>query len=99
MKRVLTLVMALALGGCVYDPYTGGYYPTAPAYAPAYTAPYAYPYTGYPYAYPYPFYPGFTGGVVIGGGFNNFHNHGVFFPHHGFIGPNRAFIGPNRGVV
>jgi hypothetical protein len=43
--------VAALLGGCVYDPYTGGYYPCC-----------AYPYQPHPYYYPgygYPAQPGY----------------------------------------
>jgi hypothetical protein len=43
MKRILLLVTTLVVSGCVYDPYAGGYYPAAAAYAaPAYVPPMAY---------------------------------------------------------
>ena len=44
---VLTALLASA---CVYDPYTGGYYPCCGYY------PYGYPYAPY-YSYPPPIYP------------------------------------------
>ena len=41
---------ASLLGGCVYDPYTGTYYPCCGYYGYSY---YRYPYYRYPPAYPY----------------------------------------------
>jgi hypothetical protein len=57
-RRASILLGLLLLGGCVYDPYTGGYYPCCsyPAYprAPYYPYPYPPPQYGYP---PPPGYP------------------------------------------
>ena len=48
---LLLFIIAALLAGCVYDPYTGTYYPCCSYY-------------GYPYQYPYPPYyqypPGYT---------------------------------------
>ena len=72
MKRMLLLVAILVVAGCVYDPYAGGYYPAAAAYAaPAYAPPMAYappPVVVAPPVYAPPVY-GYGGpSVVIGGG-------------------------------
>lgn len=56
MRGVLLALALSLLAGCVYDPYTGGYYPTAPAY-------------GYPaYGYAPNYYGGYNATVVVGGG-------------------------------
>lgn len=53
----MLLGLAAMLAGCVYDPYTGGYYPCC---AYPYQQPYAAPYYRAPapgYGYPPPGYP------------------------------------------
>jgi len=102
MKRLLSAIALLALGGCVYPTYPGyGYYGGGyggPYYA-GYGGPYYAGYAGtYPYGGYYPpaafFAPPIYGSVFFGSGFHN-HNQGHFF-----VGPNRrAFVGPNGGVV
>jgi hypothetical protein len=59
IRRAPILLGLLLLGGCVYDPYTGTYYPccTYPApygYAPYYPYPYPPPQYGYPPPAGYP---------------------------------------------
>jgi hypothetical protein len=67
MMKKLSVLGAILLAGCVYDPYTGGYYP-AGYYPPSYYAAAAAPPAGYtsstpgtaayaPPPAPYPYYP------------------------------------------
>ncbi len=65
LRRALPLLVlagAGLLGGCVYDPYSGGY---APGVVAA-------PYPAYGYGYGYPA----VGEVVIGGGDGGYYHHG-----------------------
>ena len=56
-RPVLALTAALLLGGCVYDPYTGGYMPCCNYYGPSYGYGYHYPPQPYPYGgQPAPYY-------------------------------------------
>lgn len=58
IRRASILLGVLLLGGCMYDPYTGAYYPCCSYPAPhAYAPYYPYPYPPSPYGYPPP--PGY----------------------------------------